>query len=113
MGPPLAPNLLPNISQVNSADTSNAVTQDTTLTNDSGDDGSTNFSDVLNSLVNVAPSLLLLSKTPQSQLPRVTGGTPNAPTLAQPQMSATQNQIFLFFIILIIAVVAILLLKKG
>jgi hypothetical protein len=105
----------PNIFDINSADTSTAVTQDTTLSTDNTDNedaggSSTNLADVLNSLVKVAPSLLVLSRTPTPALPRVTGNA-SQPVL-KPANNFQTGDITTLFIILIIAVVAIMILKK-
>ena len=66
-----APFLLPNLNDVNSQATTDATNTSTTL--DNTGDSSISAGDILDDLINVAPSLLLLSRTPQNRLPVANG----------------------------------------
>lgn len=108
--------MTPSIADLNAADASTNLTQDTTLNTDNtdnSDDSGTNINDVLNSLIGIAPSLLILSRTPQQRLPNVTGNA-TSPVLKPPITALDSNSIMIMFIILIMVVFGIIVLgRKG
>lgn len=112
------PFLLPSINDLNSGDTSTNVTTDTTLNTDAApdDNGGSSFADVLNNLIATAPSIYLLSRTPQNKLPVIAGGTPQQPKVipATGINNLSSSNLLVMFIILIIAIIFMaMIFRKG